>query len=227
MHPLIIQILIKVSRHNTQRENRSVKVQRPISTIAGCSSLRGKVCSGLDRSDSILVSNGRGPAWTLATPPVTCAQMKSGALGSSNRYLSLTPSHRVTAPLGVSPPPLQPQRSNACLFKMTHASNAAWKEKTFVIKLSLRLSSHVLPSWPKNKTLASVEYHLGLVVVCGFSKCSPQNALPDAVVRLCSHIEPSLSRWQAFYFDIYRGKNKLQFLRFLHTCLHHNVSSKN
>lgn len=47
---------------------------------------------------------------------------------------------------------------------MNHASNAAWKEKTFVIKLSLRLSSRDLSPWPKNKTLASVEYHLGLMV---------------------------------------------------------------
>lgn len=58
----------------------------------------------------------------------------------------------------------------SCLFKMNHASNAAWKEKTFVIKLSLRLSSRVFPPWPKNKTLASVEYHLGLVVAGRFSK---------------------------------------------------------
>lgn len=55
-------------------------------------------------------------------------------------------------------------RSNACLLKMNLASNAAWKEKTFVIKLSLRLSSHVVPPWPKNKTLASVEYHLAPMV---------------------------------------------------------------
>lgn len=185
MHPLIIQILIKVSRHNTQRENWSIKVKRPISTLAGCSSLRGKVCSGLDRSDSILVSNGRGPAWTLVTP----SHLRTNEKRCTLKFKPLPEPNPVTTPLGVLPRP-QSQRSNACLLKMTHASNAAWKEKTFVIKLSLRLSSHVLPSWPKNKTLASVEYHLGLVVVCGFSKCSPQNALPDAVVLYAAILNP-------------------------------------
>lgn len=119
--------------------------------------------SGLPPCHGLLMQQWKPkPLTTMVVPPKLRLTLTPTWTHNPHPRPQTWPESLQPVPLCVVPPDYGvtscDRHSNACLLlRWTMPPTQLEKEKTFVIKLSLRLRSHPFPSWPKNKTLACVE----------------------------------------------------------------------